>query len=44
MKYNEDYRKDLKRVLPFAGDKEMLRGKSIIITGATGLICSAKTA
>ena len=41
MKYNEEYREDLKRVLPFAGDKEALRGKSVIITGATGLICSA---
>lgn len=41
MKYNEEYRKDLRRVLPFSGNKEILRGKSIIITGATGLICSA---
>lgn len=40
MKYNDSYWQDVKRVLPHIKNVSSLNGKSVLITGGTGLICS----
>ena len=41
--YNEKYWEDTERVIAHIPDIERLYGKKILITGATGMICSAVT-
>ena len=38
---NQLYKDGIKKVLPSFINKQKLFGKSVLITGATGLICSA---
>ncbi len=40
MKYNASYWQDVASVLPAIADLDALYGKSVLITGGTGLICS----
>ena len=40
MIYNEAYWKDVERVIPHVKDIKKLYGKTILITGGAGLICS----
>jgi len=40
MKYNDSYWQDVKKVLPAVKNISSLFGKSVLITGGTGLICS----
>ena len=40
MLYTKDYDNDIRRVLPLIKGIESLYGKSVLITGGTGLICS----
>ena len=40
MKYSDAYWQDVRRVLPHIRDREKLFGKSVLMTGGTGLICS----
>ncbi len=41
MKYTSEYLEDVNKVLKNVPSPEEMRGKSVLITGATGLICSA---
>lgn len=41
IQYSPGYWKDVQKVLSCIPDKESLYGKSVLITGATGMICSA---
>ncbi|MBP5423129.1 MAG: NAD-dependent epimerase/dehydratase family protein [Paludibacteraceae bacterium] len=40
MRYSEDYWKEVNKVLNCVPDVKILKGKSVLITGATGMICS----
>ena len=39
--YNEEYWNDVKQVINNIPLKEKLYGKTVLITGATGMICSS---
>ena len=41
--YNEEYWKDVETAAAHVLDREKLFGSSILITGATGMICSSVT-
>ena len=41
MRYSAAYDEDIARVLPYIKNVEALFGKTVLITGGTGLICSA---
>lgn len=41
MNYTDLYREDIRRIIPCIPGIERLKGSSVLITGATGMICSA---